>query len=316
MIITVTLNPGLDYILQIEKLALKETQRAQNTFLYAAGKGVNVSRMLTRFGVQTSAWGFVGGNNGNIFRSILEKEGINSNFIPCKDETRMNVIITELCSYNQLRISPKGPDIEEEELKTLNRRMENLPEEVEFVCFGGSLPQGVPDDIYKHLINMVQSKGIKCILDTSKNALTHGIEAKPYLIKPNLHELNQITGGKVEKIEDIKKEAAKIVKNGVQNVIVSLGEEGAIFVNRNKITHALAPKVNSKSKVGAGDSMVAGLIYGIHRALSEEDVIKYGIAFGTAAVLTTGTELACQDDIMNLFKKIEIKSVEDNIFTK
>lgn len=305
MIITVTLNPGLDYVLQIDEIALKETQRAQNSRLYAAGKGINVSRMLARFGLQTSAWGFVGGINGDRFKNILESEGITSNFIPCKGETRMNVIITELKSYNQLRIGAKGPQISHEELATLCQRIKNLPEEVEFVHFGGSLPQGIPDNIYCELIKIVQEQNVRCILDTSNDALIEGIKANPFLIKPNLHELEQITGKKLENLDDIKKEACDIVKSGVKNVVVSFAKEGALLVNEKTIVQALTPKVDVKSKIGAGDSMVAGLIYGFYKNMSEEEVLKHGIAFGTAAVITTGTELAYKDDIINLLKEIK-----------
>jgi len=313
MIISLTLNPSLDYVLQVNSLALEETQRAENAFLYASGKGINVSRMLTRFGVQTSAWGFVGGLNGDRFSRILEEEGINTSFIPCQAETRLNVIITELKTYDQLRVSAKGPEISDKEIIKLYERINNLPEELEFVTFGGSIPKNVPKNIYKELIEIIKSKGIRCILDTSNEALTQGIQAKPFLIKPNLHELNEILEGEIiSTIEEIKIAASKIVSEGVKNVAISLAKEGAIFVNESKIIHAFAPKVEVKSKVGAGDSMVAGLIYGLHRNLPEEDIIKYGIAFGTAAVLTIGTELAYKEDIEQILPEIEIKSVENN----
>ncbi|OGI04871.1 MAG: 1-phosphofructokinase [Candidatus Melainabacteria bacterium GWF2_32_7] len=313
MILSVTLNPSLDYVLQVNNLALEETQRSQGASFYASGKGINVSRMLARFSVQTSSWGFVGGLNGDRLLRILEDEGIDSRFIPCNDETRINVIVTELPTYKQLRISAKGPNISGEELDKLYKRIKNLPEEIEFVTFGGSLPQGVSSDIYKNLIEIILSKNVKCVLDTSNEPLTLGIQAKPYLIKPNLHELCQIIGTeKLRDLEEIKVAAAQIVKSGVKNVVVSLAKDGAIFVNENKIIHALAPNVEVKSKVGAGDSMVAGLIYAMHRNMSEEDTIIYGIAFGTAAVLTPGTELAYKSDVEKLRGNIEIASIEEN----
>ena len=313
MIITVTLNPSIDYILQIKNLALKETQRAENKFLYAAGKGVNVSRVLTRLNIPTTAWGFLGGLNGDRFIKLLEEEGINTNFIPCEDETRLNVIITEIETHKQLRISAKGPLISKDELNILYNKARNLPEGIEFVSFGGSLPQDVNDDIYMNLIDIIQSNGIRCILDTSNEALIKGIQAKPFMIKPNLYELGQIVKNEnIKTIEDIKKEASRIIRSGVENVIVSLAEDGAIYVNESKIIHSLAPKVNVKSAVGAGDSMIAGLIYALHNNLSDEDMIKYGLAFGSASVLTKGTELAHWHDVENLFPKVEIISIENN----
>ena len=192
MIITITLNPSLDYILQIQNLALKETQRSENTFLYPAGKGVNVSRALSRLDIPTTAWGFLGGTNGDRFMRLFEKEGINANFIPCEDETRLNTIVTEIETHKQLRISAKGPFISKDELNILYNRLRKLSSDIEFVEFGGSLSEGVPHNVYKELIELVQSNGIKCILDTGNSALIQGIEAKPFLIKPNLHELRQI----------------------------------------------------------------------------------------------------------------------------
>lgn len=314
MIITITLNPGLDYVLQINELTLKETQRAQSADLYAAGKGVNVSRVLSRFGLQTSAWGFVGGINGDRFKTLLEAEGITSNFIPCIGETRMNVIITELKSYDQLRISSKGPEIKESEIDQLYQRVEKLPEDVEFIHLGGNIPQGVSSNIYYDLINIIQAQSVRCILDASDMALIKGIEAKPFLIKPNHHEFEQITGRKLENLTDVKQEASKIVKNGVENVVVSFGKEGAVLVNEKKIIHILTPVVKAKSKVGAGDSMVAGLIYGLHKNMTEEEILKHGIAFGTAAVKTEGTELAYKNDICALIDQVEITLIEDNVY--
>jgi len=311
MIISFTLNPGLDYILQIEELAMNETQRAKKAALYAAGKGINVSRMLARFALPTIAMGFIGGINGERFTKILEQENITLNFVPCKKETRMNVIITKLGSYDQLRISTKGSEIHRDELNELYKRIDNLPEEVKYVTFGGSLPQGVPNSVYKDLIELIQSRGIKCVLDTSGKPLIEGIKAKPFLIKPNLHELSQITGKELEKLSDIKEEAVKLVQKGVKNVIVSFASGGAIFVNEKKILHAFAPKVEVKSKVGAGDSMVAGILYGFHKNLPEEEILRYGIAFGSAAVLTTGTELAYKKEVHDLYEKVDIKSSED-----
>lgn len=307
MILSITLNPSIDYILQVEKLALEETQRAKNIFFYASGKGVNVSRMLDRFGVQTSSWGFIGGLAGDRFIRVIENEGINTSFTPCQGETRINVIVTELQTYGQLRISAKGPDISEHELDKLIGRIKSLPEEVEYIALGGSLPGKIPDNIYKDLIEIIQSQGVKCILDTSGEPLIQGIKAKPHLIKPNLHELSQITEGrKLDTDENIIKAAKEIVDRGVKNVVVSLASKGAFWVTQDKVIQASAPKVNAKSKVGAGDSMVAGLVYALHKLMSEEKALKYGIAFGTAAVLTTGTELAYKEDVEKLLSEIKI----------
>lgn len=315
MIITVTLNPSIDYILQVEDLALEETQRAENTFLYAAGKGINVSRVLTRLNIPNIAWGFLGGLNGERFTKLIEEDGINTNFILCENETRLNVVITETKTHNQLRVSAKGPIITKGEMDVLYNKARKLPEDTEFLSFGGSLPENLPTEIYKFLIELIQSSGIKCILDTSNDALIHGIQAKPFMIKPNLYELRQIVkNDNIQTNYEIKKEASKIVREGVKNVVISLGKDGAILVNEFEIIQANTPEVEVKSVVGAGDSMIAGLIYALHNNLSNEDVIKYGVAFGTASVLTRGTELAHWHDIEKLYPKIEIVSVEKNTF--
>ena len=316
MIITITLNPSLDYILQVNCLKLEETQRAEKSSYFASGKAINVSRVLSRMGVSTCAWGFLGGANGERFSKIIESENINTDFIEICDETRLNVIITELWSYSQLRVGLKGPFISKTELSELYQKIENMPEDIKFVSIGGSLPQDVPNDTYEEIIEIIHSKNIKCALDTSEVPLKFGIKAKPYLIKPNLHELCQILDVKeLDNKEKIKSAASEIVNQGVKNVAVSMGKEGVIFVNENSIIEAKPPNIPVKSRVGAGDSMLAGFIYGILKDMPQEEIVKHGVAFGTASVLTAGTELAYKKDICNLLPQVQIAYCEKNNFT-
>ncbi len=299
MIITLTLNPSIDYIMQVPFLRLEDTLRAQNAFFQAGGKGINVSRVLTRLDVENTAWAFAGGNTGGWLETILKEESVHFDFIETKASTRINSIITELSTHKQLRVSAPGGLLKDGEEDLMMAKIQSIPKEVQWFSLGGSLLPGLTTSCMRKIIERVKAQGIPCILDADGDVLKEGLQAKPYMIKPNQFELERLFGKPIANQNDIIEAGQSLIKQGLVEVVVtSLGKEGAYLISKDHVFMAKAPDVPVLSKVGAGDSMVAGMIKGLLAHADLADVLKMGIAAGTAAVMTPANEL-CQAEGFN-----------------
>lgn len=312
MIITITLSPSLEYILKVKKININSCLNAHESMIMASGSGINVSRMLNIFNQPNAAFGFLGGNNGDRFRRIVEDEGIYSNFIPVKDETPINVEFEEYNTNNSIKVKANGIEISNDELKILFKRLENLPQEADFIYVGGDVPNNIHRDVYAYIIGIATGKGIKCILDAENEALIQGITGKPFLIKPNIRELSELVEREnLLTMQQIIIAASQVIGTGIKNVVVSLGKEGAVWVTDEKVIRASAPAKLNKKIYGAGNAMTGGLIYAIHSGYSIEDSLKYGIASGTAMVINY-PNFPDRNIIEDLRGKVKILSVEDN----
>ncbi|WP_039658271.1 1-phosphofructokinase [Clostridium tyrobutyricum] len=280
MIYTVTFNPSIDYVIQTENLILGDINRVENEKKFAGGKGINVSRVLNNLGVSSKALGFIGGFTGKFIKDSLVNLGIFTDFIEVKEDTRINVKIK---SKQETEINGAGPDIDKENLEKLFKKVENLKSE-DFIVLAGNVQKSVPRDIYSRI--QQRCKNGKVAVDTTGSALTATLKYKPFLIKPNIHELGEIFERELKSSDEVIKYANELRKMGAQNVIISMGKDGAMLVCDEGVYKASAPKGTVKNSVGAGDSVVAGFLAEYTRSHSIVDAFKYGAASGSATAFS------------------------------
>ena len=269
--------------------------------LDAGGGGINVARAIKKLGGEATAIFPSGGYTGKYFDHLLEKEDIPVIIIETKNETRENIIVLEEKTNQQYRFGMPGTELSESEWQQCLKIVEEI-KEVEFIIASGSLCPGVPLDIYARLAVIAKNKKSKLIVDTSGEALKHAANEGVYLLKPNLGELSSLMG--IERIasEEIEAIAKQVIDKGHCEIIVtSMAEEGAILVTKNETHRAVPPIVKRKSVVGAGDSMVAGIVLALSQKKTLKEALQYGVACGTAATMNAGTELCHKEDAETLF---------------
>ncbi|MFA9559250.1 1-phosphofructokinase [Evansella sp. AB-rgal1] len=301
MIYTLTLNPSVDYIVSVENFELGKTNRTSSEMKNPGGKGINVSRVLNNLNIKTKAFGFVGGFTGRFIKDALRNEQIETDFIEVDGDTRINV---KLRTEQESEVNGRSPIIHEEQVNKLKEQLQHL-EAGDYLILAGSLPESLPKNFYFELMNELEGKGIYTILDTSGDALSESIHAKPFLIKPNHHELNELFGKSHESIEEIVESGKQLVKQGVQNVIVSMAGDGALLINEENVLFGNVPKGTVKNSVGAGDSVVAGFIASYHQHQDIEKAFQFGIASGSATAFSDG--FCTEKNINELLQQISIK---------
>ncbi len=307
-IVTITLNPSVDKNVQAGIVLPGKKIRCQDPREEPGGGGINVSRALKKLGVDSTAIFFSGGATGKKLNKLLEEEGITTDPVEISGETRENIIVQDESINQMYRFGMPGSPAKEEEWKNLLLKLENLDESPEFIVASGSLPPGVPTDFYAMVGEISARKNAKFILDTSGEGLTKATGKNLFLVKPNLNELASLMG--VEEVTAMEQEqyAEKAIKEGQSQVIVvSMGAKGAMFADENQIAYYLSPTVKKNSPVGAGDSMVAGIVYGLVNGFSHKDAVQYGVASGTAATMTPGTELCRKEDTEKIYQWIHDK---------
>lgn len=295
MVYTVTFNPALDYVMTVNNLTTHDINRAESEKIYYGGKGINVSAVLSQLGVPSIALGFVGGFSGNELVRLINEDGIKSDFVELDSAyTRINVKIR---SEKELDINADGPRIPEEKIKELFEKLEAL-QDGDFLVLAGSIPSSMPKDIYSSIMEKLQSKKIKIAVDTSGNALLNTLKYKPFLIKPNHHELSEIFGTEMNTTENVIEYGKKLQDMGAQNVLVSRGGDGAVLIDETgEIYIAEAIKGQLVNSVGCGDSMVAGFIAGYIQSENYEYALNLSVAAASATAFSE--ELAKKNEILN-----------------
>ncbi len=308
MIYTVTLNPAVDKELVVPEIAFDAVLRASETRLDFGGKGFNVSRMLHSLGAASVALGFAGGKSGELLRDGLEALGIATDFVWVGGETRTNVsVVTEPASH-YLKVNEPGPTISAAELAELRQKVRGLARPDDWWVLAGSLPPGVETTVYAHLIQDIQSAGGRVILDTSGEALGLGCAARPFLAKPNDVEAQQLTGLPVETPAQIAAAAQAMQAQGVGNVVVSLGKAGALLAEETAVYQAISPTIQERNPIGAGDSMVGGLVYALSQGHSVAEALRWGIACGAATASMPGTAVGERPLVEQLLEKVLIRN--------
>jgi len=309
MIATVTLNPSLDKTVTVEGLVIDEANRWTSLRQDPGGKGINVSRVLHELGNETIAYGFIGGIDGQILEHLLGEQGVPHDFTPINGQIRSNFIITNLKTRRQTRIDAPGPHVSRDELEDLVGKLTHIKPKPDFLVLAGSVPPGVPDDIYRQLIEEAKKHGVKTVLDSDDEWLKEGIKAKPNVIKPNVHETEELLEEKLRDEAAIIQALRTLVTQGIEVVAISRGKDGLIVANEGKILKVIPPQVEIRSTVGAGDSAVAGLVLKLSQGDGIEEACRLAVAAGTAATLTPGTELCRRQDVERLLPQVKVENL-------
>jgi 1-phosphofructokinase family hexose kinase len=305
-IATVTLNPALDEALSIDALVLGATNRCALDNLDPGGKGINAARVIHRLGRTTTAFGFAGGVTGGLLRARLQAEGLPFDFDEVGDLTRLNVMLYERTSGRRSRLYLPGARVDPAQAASLIARLERLPPH-STVVFGGSLPPGLPDAIYRDFVVALRANGIRSIVDTSGTALERVLAAKPLLIKPNVEEAEALLGRRLPDDDAVLAAADEIRRFGPEHVVISQGAAGAIGVGPHGAWKAVPPAIVACSTVGSGDSMVAGMAIAFNEGREFAEGLRLGTATGAATAMVSGTHLCDAAQVEGLLADVAIR---------
>ena len=301
MINTITLNPSLDYVVKVDSFKADALNRINSEQIYAGGKGINVSIVLKNLGVDNTALGYVAGFTGDEILRQIKDHNVDCDFV--KLESGMSRINVKLKSDGETEINGAGPDISEKDLKSLYEKINKLGKG-DFLILSGSIPKSVPDDIYERIMKSLLDKEVEFIVDATKDLLLKVLKYRPFLIKPNHHELAEMFNVELKNDEDIIAYGKKLQEMGAKNVLISMAGDGAILLPENgEPIKREVPKGILKNSVGAGDSMVAGFLCGYLKNKDLDEAFKMGIATGSASAFSE--ELATKEEVENLLLQMK-----------
>ncbi len=308
MILCLNLNAAIDKTILVDSFALDKIHRSEKVVALAGGKGCNVARALKTLGKSPVVSGWVGGFAGKFIEDELNKEGIATDFVETGLESRTCTSILDQKNQTMTEIYEKGALIPEEKIEEMEALFRKIVGDYQAITLSGSLPPGVPSNIYARLINIAHEAGIPTYLDSSKNALRDGIAAKPFLVKPNETEISVLLDEKPgTSVRELATAIQTIASRHTSTLALSLGERGALISDGQRVIQAQPPKIEALSAVGSGDSMVAGLVAAFSEGLPLEDAIKTGVAAGTANTLTLGAGQFSVDDFEEIRKEIVLE---------
>lgn len=306
MIYTVTFNPAIDYVAEVENFKMNEINRAKEERILAGGKGINVSIVLKNLGIESIALGFIAGFTGLEIKKRVERLGIKTDFVYIPEKfSRINIKLQTLDTSNILSetaINGEGPKISQEEIDELMKKIEKIEQE-DFIVVSGRVTRSMDVDIYQKICSKAKEKGAKIIVDTTGKYLLKTLEYEPFLIKPNKKELEEIFEKEINTTQEVIMYAKKLQDLGAQNVLISMDREGAILITKDKkILESKTPKGKLVNSVGSGDSMVAGFLTGLITYDDYEKALKMGIAAGSASAFSPN--LATKEEILEQLLKI------------
>lgn len=304
MIYTVTFNPSIDYVMFVDDFKIDGLNRAQDTNKFAGGKGINVSRVLKTLGVDSTALGFAGGFPGDFIAQTLKDSDIHTDFVQVDEDTRINV---KLKTGQETEVNAQGPNVTDAQFQSLLNQIKETTDN-DTVIVAGSVPKSIPSDAYAQIAKITKQTGAQLVVDAEKDLVESVLEYQPLFIKPNKDELEVMFNTSVKSDEDVIKYAKQILDKGAQSVIVSLGGDGAIYVDRQQSIKAVNPKGKVINTVGSGDSMVAGMVAGLATGLSVQDAFKQAVASGTATAFDA--DLATKDAIENIKSQVKISVLD------
>lgn len=296
MIYTVTFNPSLDYIVQVDSFEIGKVNRTNSEVIFPGGKGINVSMVLKNLGIESTALGFIAGFTGDEIAHSLDKKGITTDFI--KVENGVSRINAKVRSDKETEINGQGPKISEEDISRLYSKLSEI-QAGDYLVLAGSIPSSMPATMYSDIMEYLLEKEVNVVVDATGNLLVNVLKYHPFLIKPNNHELSEIFSVNITSKEDVILYAKKLQEMGATNVLVSMGADGAVLVNANgQVLQSDAPEGKVVNTVGSGDSMVAGFIYGYLLSSDYEKAFQYGLCAGSASAFSM--ELATKKEIEEL----------------
>ena len=297
MVYTVTLNPALDYVMKLKNLRTDDINRTDGEEIYYGGKGINVSVILTQLGIPNTALGFLGGFTGKKLEEMLKNDNINCDFNYLKNgDTRINVKIK---ADKEIDLNACGPEITKEDMQSFLRKLDGI-KSGDYLILAGSIPNTLPDDIYEQILERVGDRNINCVVDATGDLLKNVLKYRPFLIKPNHHELGDLFSVQIKSDDDIVKYSKKLQEMGARNVLVSMAKDGAMLTDENGRVHKIG---NAKGKlinsVGCGDSMVAGFTAGYIKTADYSYALRLGSACGNATAFSE--KLATREEIERVF---------------
>lgn len=309
MVITVTLNPCVDRTVEIEEFRYGGTNKVLMTRNDISGKGINVNLVLQHLGIENMATGFDYQEDSKKLTGFFDRLGCKYMLEPVSGSLRVNIKIFDCSTSTMSEFNEKGSPVTTENVECYLKMLFGLLEGASVIVVDGSVPPGVPDDIYRRIIDEAGRRGVKTILDASGELLKKGIKAKPFLIKPNQDELGATYGITVGGIDDIIHVARKVIQDGVTYVCVSRGSEGAVLVSEDHIYVAEPIAVDIRGVQGAGDSMVAGFCYAIEKGMGEKELLRHAVACATGSLLHPGTQLCKKEDMETMLSRVRISEI-------
>lgn len=300
MIYTLTINPSIDYVMEMDELKPGKMNRSKSTYMLPGGKGINVSTVLKRLGMENVAVLPIAGFSGEKLLEMISKESLSYDAFRLQEgDTRINV---KVLGKNETELNAEGPSLTEEERELFIEKFECLTEG-DYLVLSGSVPKALGGQFYAAIMKKLHQRGVKIVVDTIGDNFVNALENKPFLVKPNKEELENLFAVKADTDEELLELAKKVQTMGAENVLVSLGDKGAFLVTKdNKVLQKNAPKGQAVNTVGAGDSMVAGFLAGYLKTGDMETALKWGIAAGSASAFSKN--LATKEEIDALMKKL------------
>lgn len=303
MIYTCTLNPSVDHIVHVNNFKQGEINRMSFDAKFPGGKGINVSRVLKRVGIDSQALGFIGGFIGQYVDGFLKNEGISTNFIQVNGDSRINI---KLKTETETEINGQGPEITEAQCLQLIKQVEGL-KNGDILVLAGSIPSTLPSDLYTKLSKTAINNGVKIIVDISSKELLNIVEQRPFFIKPNHHELGEMFDVKIDTPEEAIPYGKKLLALGAENVAISMAGKGALLLTKEGIYQATVPKGQVKNSVGAGDSLVAGFIGSYTQKGDILEAFRTGVASGSATAFSL--ELCTAEEVNRLLPEVTINKI-------
>jgi 6-phosphofructokinase 2 len=309
MIITVTLNPAIDQTLVLPRFVAGDTLRVRYSRFDPGGKGINVSRVIRELGGESIAMGFAPGGLGRYIEQTLEAQGVATDFVHTRGETRTNITIVDESRHVQTILSDPGPETDPHYLHELRSRLRKRLRPGDWLVLAGSIPPPLTAEVYTEMIHEASKVGVHTVLDADGAALAGGAAAHPDMVKGNRRELERLLGRHLDDEESTIEAAREVQDTGVQMVVVTRGREGAVAALEHSYLRGVAPRVRAVSAVGSGDALLAGVILTLSRGGAMEEALRLGIAAGTAAVLTPGTELCHRREVDILLPRVKVQPI-------
>ena len=308
MILCVNPNAAIDKTVVVEHFTLDKIHRPIQVTAFPGGKGCNVARALHTMGDHPVVTGWVGGSAGQFIEKGLHAEGIETAFVYTDFESRTCLSILDPINQTMTEVYEKGETVPEDKVAEIITLFRDIVGRYQAVTLSGSLPKGVPLDFYAQVIRIGHQAGVPIILDSSGDALRLGLEAKPRLVKPNKDEFSALVGQALDSLADFVAAAHEVARQYETTVVLSLGPDGAVAANGQEAVHVIPPPVDAVSAVGSGDSMLAGLTYGLTHAFSFEDALRYGVAGGTANTLRLGAGNFTREDFEQVLAGVTMRA--------
>lgn len=307
MIITVTLNPAVDHTLDLDHLTLGDTNRVQDSRIDPGGKGINVSRVLQELGRESMASGLAPGSLGRFVEHSLLERGILCDFVHTRGQTRTNLTVVDESVHETTLLSYRGPEIDPHHMDTLTTKLRRYISAGDWLVVAGSIPPPIEPDAYADLITLGREAGANTVLDADADALAAGLRGKPDLVKANHHEAERLLDVELDDEAALENAAHEMRAKGAGTAVVTASRRGAVAVTEEEIWWAWPPKIEVVSSVGAGDALLAGMLYELSVDAGMEEAMRWGTAAGAAACLSPGTQLCEREDVLRILDQVRVE---------